>query len=289
MRASLVAELAAPSFRVSNLPFAQNAARVLVEFERFRLGLYQSRPGNPDRISTRRVGDAWCLRFPAVRYFNQVQGVGDAEAERLDEIAAFYADLPAGYTLQVAPDADRAAVFSRLINRGFTIASRSVRVLHRRPRPVGLAHPPGLTLAPLQATEADEFFLLYLECFGADPRGHAAALANMRLLAGQPELHSFIARINGQAVGLGMLFVADGLAYFCAGAVRPAWRRLGLQAIFLDERLRLCAELGCELAVSWTTEGSVSHRNLLRAGFELSYLDPIWASGPRSDPARPSP
>lgn len=32
--------------------------------------------------------------------------------------------------------------------------------------------------------------------------------------------------------------------------------------------------------VSWTEEGSHSHRNLARFGFQTAYLDPVWPPAP---------
>lgn len=273
-----------PATLVPNLPTAVRITRTITAYERFRLELYRARSGNPDRIELQSFGAALALRFPAVGYFNQVQGLTASDLDHLPALAAFYAGLPGGFKVQTAPDTDRAAVFARLEAEGFRPCSTAVRLARPLTTTSSVLPPaprqPGLTIAPLREDEIDEFFLTYLEAFGAARTGWPAALPNLRLLAGRPGLHCLFARQDGRPAGLGMVFVMEGVAYFCAGAVLPAFRTTGLQTALIEERLRVAAESGCDLAASWTEEASASHRNLARAGFETSYLDPIWRSPP---------
>jgi hypothetical protein len=259
-------------------PLAQCVARAITAYERFRLNLYQQRPGNPNRILIRSFGDALAMRFPAVDYFNQVQGFAIAHLTQLAELDAFYHGIPHGYKIQAAPDTERATVFDQLSVLGFRQSSLTVRMAHRSPCPIDLPWPDGLTIAPVQAGELDEFFLTYLQCFGAVPENWPAALQNMRLLHGHSELHCLYARLHGRPVGVGMVFMTEGVAYLCAGAVLSAYREQGIQALLINERLRLAVACKCQIAASWTEPGGTSHRNLLRAGFEDVYHDPIWLS-----------
>lgn len=263
---------------IADLALARRLARAITAYERFRLGLYRARPGNPDRIEVREIGWTTAMRFPAVGYFNQVQGFAVEDCARLPDFARFYEGSANSYKIQAAPDTDRNAVSRQLIAAGFTVRTKTVRLAQARPAPAALRWPAGLTVAPLQAGEVDEFFRIYLECFGAAPSGWPAALENMRRLHGQPGLHCLFARHEGRPIGLGMVYLNEGVAYFCAGAILAPWRELGFQSVLINERLRIASEAGCDLAASWTEDGSVSHRNLLRAGFALSYHDPVWLS-----------
>ncbi len=252
--------------------------RAFTEYEMYRLNLYRARAGNPEQIELRRFGHAWASRFPAVRYFNQVQGVTLDDLERLSEIDAFYANVASGYKIQVAPDTERPGAFECLADAGFVPRTTSVRMMRERPRPVACAWPDGLSITPARAGEEVEFFQTYLECFGAVRAGWSAAVDNMRLLFGRPEVQCFFARMSGRPAGVGMLYVSGGIANFCAGAVLPPWRGAGLHSALINERLRFAADAGYDLAIGWCEESGASHRNLERAGFTLAYRDPIWSS-----------
>ncbi len=250
---------------------------VIRSYDEMRLQVYRSRPGNPNRIEFLSVGGARAMRFPAVGYFNQVYGVGEAELGRIDELRAFYAG--ASFKLYVSPDADRALVEEGLRSAGCVEEGHLVRLFHPlTPQPVP-PWPVGMRLESLHPEDTDLFFRTYLSAFGAKTDNWEPALANMRLLARQPELKCLFAKLHGDAAGIAMLYFHDRIACLCAGAVLPWFEKLGLQSILIHERLRLGRHRGCELAVSWTEANSQSHRNLARFGFQTAYVDTIWVHG----------
>ncbi len=76
-------------------------------------------------------------------------------------------------------------------------------------------------------------------------------------------------RIVGTAGGL---IVRPYNMVGCWGAATlPEFRGLGIQRAFLQERLRLAQQAGCDLAVTLTLPGTTSQRNAERAGFRTAY------------------
>lgn len=64
----------------------------------------------------------------------------------------------------------------------------------------------------------------------------------------------------------------DGVASFFGDATLMSARGHGLQSAMINARLAHAADLGCDLAISAVVPGSGSHRNYLRAGFQLVYM-----------------
>ncbi len=255
----------------------QRVEGVIRSYDEMRLQVYRDRPGNPNGIEFLSVGGARAMRFPAVGYFNQVYGMGEAELGRLDELRAFYGG--ASFKLYVAPDADRARVEAGLRGQ----EGHLVRLFHPLTLQAVPQWPVGMRLESLHPEDTDLFFRTYLSAFGAKNDNWEPALANMRLLPKRPELKCLFAKLHGDAAGIAMLYFHERIACLCAGAVLPWFEKLGLQSILIHERLRLGRHRGCDLAVSWTEDNTQSHRNLVRLGFQTAYVDPIWVHGAHAE------
>lgn len=86
--------------------------------------------------------------------------------------------------------------------------------------------------------------------------------------------HCFIAEMDGEPVGGGLVAIADGTALLGAASVLPGHRGHGIHRALVRERLAHAAGLGCDLGVTGATPGSVSQRNLQRYGFQILYTRP---------------
>jgi GNAT superfamily N-acetyltransferase len=81
----------------------------------------------------------------------------------------------------------------------------------------------------------------------------------------------FLARIDREAVGVASLTIRDGVATLGGMSTVPSARRQGVQSDLIRHRLAVAAGAGCDLALTTAAPGSVSERNLFRAGFSLAY------------------
>ena len=68
-----------------------------------------------------------------------------------------------------------------------------------------------------------------------------------------------------------------GVAEFGGASTRVAYRKRGVQTALLRHRLDAAYTLGCDLAMVMTTPGTVSQRNVQRAGFDVAYTKAIMA------------
>jgi len=124
-----------------------------------------------------------------------------------------------------------------------------------------------IELCAAKREQADVFGELVVRCMEVD--GSA-----VELLAGvvqRPRWHVYFARLAGQPVATGALFVQGDVAYLSYGATLPEHRGQGLQRMLLAKRMRVALALGCRWIISETGEAiagqpSPSHDNMLALG-----------------------
>jgi GNAT superfamily N-acetyltransferase len=86
-----------------------------------------------------------------------------------------------------------------------------------------------------------------------------------------PSATCFLAWVDGEAAGGGVMATYEGLAALFSASTRPAFRGRGAQTALLHARLAAAVAAGCDLALVHTTPGTASQRNVERAGFRLAY------------------
>jgi ribosomal protein S18 acetylase RimI-like enzyme len=95
----------------------------------------------------------------------------------------------------------------------------------------------------------------------------------------------YVARIGNDLAGVASFRIDDGVAQLCGAATLPAFRRRGVQAALLRQRLADGVKAGCDLAVMTTQPGSTSQQNGQRQGFALLYTRAILVRQPQTTPA----
>jgi GNAT superfamily N-acetyltransferase len=137
----------------------------------------------------------------------------------------------------------------------------------------------GVDVKPCAAAEFDEWLDVTVDGFAHPdavgvrshedfPReGVAGALRDM---AGAGT-ESFLAYVDGRPAGGASMRCAEGVAQLTGASTVPAYRRRGVQAALLGDRLRRAGAAGCDVAVVSTLPGSTSQKNVQAKGFALLY------------------
>ncbi len=89
----------------------------------------------------------------------------------------------------------------------------------------------------------------------------------------------FLAFVDGQPAGGGMLGIVDGVALLSGSSVLPRFRGQGLQKALIRSRLALARERGCDLACASTAPGTASQRSYEACGFRAAYPKVEMARG----------
>ena len=88
--------------------------------------------------------------------------------------------------------------------------------------------------------------------------------------------HFFMVSVDGIPAGGGAVHIQDGIATLAGGATVPTMRGRGCQGVLLQARIDAAIEAGCELVIGRCAVGSVSQRNMERAGLETVFTKTIW-------------
>ncbi len=92
-----------------------------------------------------------------------------------------------------------------------------------------------------------------------------------RVAASQEDAVLFLAWVDGVPAGTGKLVIADKVGWLSADTTLPEFGGRGVQRAVQLHRLRAAQEAGCELAVTESSLGSGSQRNMERLGFRIAY------------------
>lgn len=128
--------------------------------------------------------------------------------------------------------------------------------------------------------DADTVAALIAEAFAhpdGDARGSAPlpSLDRLRrsstLMTRVAGYRGYLARIDGELVGSGTLWIDGEVAHFIGAGTVPRFRRRGVQSALLRARLFDAARAGCTLGAVGTLPGSKSQQNAQREGFSVLY------------------
>jgi GNAT superfamily N-acetyltransferase len=84
-----------------------------------------------------------------------------------------------------------------------------------------------------------------------------------------------VALVDGEPAACGSLNVIDRVGWLGGAATLPALRGKGLQQALVEQRLRLAADEGCDIAAATALPDGQSARNLRRFGFDLLYTQVV--------------
>jgi GNAT superfamily N-acetyltransferase len=204
--------------------------------------------------------------FPA-RELNRVLGVYDVAA--LDAVAPFYAS--GSFWIALDPEA---GLDEELLARGF-VADYPWQKFARGLEPVDAR----TDLKVRDAETPGDFAETFAE--GYDLPAAAADLA--AAVVGRPGWHCCVAYDERRPVATGALFESGEAGWLGAAATVPSHRGRGAQSAILAARVERARERGLRVLVTETgvpRDGrpGASYRNLVRSGFEPTYVRPNYAS-----------
>ena len=199
----------------------------------------------------------------------------------LDRMEAVFFSRGESCRVVVCPLADPSMV-EGLGRRGYRLSGFEnilVMPLHRDdPEPVPA---PGIEVRPVEPGEVGAV------CVGRRPEfrrsgrvdrsGRGDGLHDARR-GGTPT--SFLARIEGQAVGGGAVLIHRGLALLAGAATLPPYRNRGVHAALHHARLAFARRSGCDLAAQGAQPGSTSQRNAERRGLRVAYTRAMLVRDP---------
>ncbi|GHF39646.1 GNAT superfamily N-acetyltransferase [Deinococcus metalli] len=178
-------------------------------------------------------------------------------AAELDAFETFSAQHAAPATLHVLSPA-APALLPLLRERGYALDY----VLHLYTHALDTL--PDVPLPVHEEPDADTWAALSAQGFGPGSE------EIMRIVGHAPGTRRFVAQVDGVPAGSGALGVTGDVGALYGMSTVEGARRRGVQAALIAARLHAARQAGATLATVFTTPGTGSERNVLRAGFALS-------------------
>jgi len=203
----------------------------------------------------------------------QAVGVGldgpVAEAD-IDALERFFRDRGATVALEVCPLAGL-EFYGLLAKRGYRLVEVSNVLVRSLGGEVFSAPPPHVTMRIAEQSEAAFWTRTVAEGFAEQFPVTPPLLEVMEGFFRRPGATCFLAYVDGEVAGGGVVSRHKGVAGLFGASTLPAFRRRGVQSALLAARLSWAQEHGCNLAASIALPGSASQRNIERAGFQVAY------------------
>ena len=228
------------------------------------------------------VGGGHAVFLGAGSPLSQVQNLGlhgPVVGDDLGRIERFFRDRGTVTQIEVASLA-HPSLLAALSARGYLIAEQThslVCLLKAKPwreQPMHRSASTGtVEIIRVGPDEVEHWVDVVLRCFFEEPASPPPTLREGAIAMSMvPGTTSWLARIDGQPAGGGLLMIHDGLALICGDGTLPSYRHRGVQTLLLEARLAHAAASGCELAAICTQPGSSgSQRNAERQGFQVVY------------------
>jgi hypothetical protein len=230
-----------------------------------------------DILSFGAVTAILCEAIPRSDY-NRVLQVCDEEARCLQDVMRHYHERHTPFRVDVIPEWCSSEVLDELDAIGFrpsdfqtVLAGEPSRRIARLPRCV--------TVRDVEDDDLELFVRIHEEAYygiGQPQRLRDFRAASIRARFATPGWRFYLAFVNGVPAGGGALHIEGSAATLAGGATLEALRGRGCQAVLLQRRLHDAAELGCDLVFGRGRSGSVSQRNMERAGLRTVFTKTIW-------------
>jgi hypothetical protein len=222
------------------------------------------------------VGETALVLAPDRPWQRFVYCFGAADLSRIDEIIGRFPEPP---PFHLTPTGFSTEVAAALSARSYRATDFFQALLYGAPDADAPVPEAPITVEEVTTATAREFAAVSADAFEWDPAWRENAMNGLAGKIGRAGFHPLLARIDGAAAGAGSLTVRDGVGSLGGGCVRHAYRRRGIQLALLRARMRLAAQLGCDLVTGAAAMGSESLRNQHRAGLQIATIECTWRPG----------
>ncbi len=207
---------------------------------------------------------------PELDFVNRVYGLWPEDAGRAGEIAAFYLDRGVRGWLELAPSTG----FEQLAAALTAVDAAQTgfhTVLYGQPLPGERGD-----VVVERAQDPQQFAEILLRGHGVPEGARMRERDSVERWRDRPGWHLYLARVGGEPAGAAVLVVDGDLAYLANASTLPEFRNRGVQRALIAARVADARAAGCETVCSGTAFGSVSQRNLERAGLHVAYTKAVW-------------
>lgn len=231
-------------------------------------------PGNPYRMEVRRFGSVVamaCPGMPSSGLTNRIMLAGPGQEAELAEAVAFMTGKGIRCRIDVTPFHQNGDFLKHLAREGFYHLGFQM-ALYGEAVPFVPERTPGVELKVCESADdvetAAQLYPLGFEMTGA---WVGFMSDSVRAVAGLPGWTIYLALVDGEPAGTGLLYQAERAGVLAGAATLPYFRGRGAQKALIHRRIADAAAAGCDLICSQTGNGTVSQNNMEKAGLRIAY------------------
>lgn len=225
------------------------------------------------------IGESIALRDRTreALYYNRVVGLGEKDLPKMDELIAFHHEIGKPSAFSITPDRGvGSAVLKKLQMLGYCLVETNAIFGISCSR----AHKVESDIVIRRAQPEDIDVVVALWDQDYDDKLSEQVIQLRGPAQWVPEFPIYLALLDGQVAAMASMYITDGVAWLGNAETFRHFRRRGCQRALLNYRIREAALMGCDLAISDTDFGTISHRNVIRSGMSLIYIEMILC-GPK--------
>lgn len=128
----------------------------------------------------------------------------------------------------------------------------------------------------MQRKDFGLFGEVYTKGFGMPGFLSQGIAENNEVLHGNEKWVFYLAFVNSEPAGIGVIFMEEGVANLAAAAVLPSFKNRGVHSALIQDRISQAITNDAELVTGQARFGSVSQNNMEKAGMKIGYTKAIW-------------
>ncbi|MBG9451556.1 acetyltransferase [Cytobacillus firmus] len=243
-----------------------------------RLTAIKNRDGNPMGVEIKRIGGttAFAARKIPGPSFNLVKGFNAADAEALDQIIDFYQGKRIPIRLEITPSNGSSDLLRILHQKGFYQCDFHTTLFAEPSDIVDIPINADIDIRRMQRSDFDLFGELYTMGFGMPGFLSQGIAENNEVLYDNRNWSFYLAFVNNEPAGIGVIYIIEKAANLAAAAVLPAFRNRGVHSALIQARIYQAITQNSELVTGQARFGSASQNNMEKAGLKIGYTKAIW-------------
>lgn len=237
-----------------------------------RIRKIEKMDGNPMGAAAREFGHVLATRMPKFpeRWWDRVGGLAAGDEMLIDKILEWYQEVGLSCTFDIVPHQSSTELLRELAAHGY-FQSAFRTTLYGVP---GFNPSPSAGIVVQEQHDLRLFLDLAVKTrFIGEDQEILKEFTRVQF----SESRCYVAFIDEEPAAHALMIVREKTATFGFGATVEKYRGRGCQAALLSVRLTDAAKAGCDLAIVQANPGSVSQRNIERAGMRVAFTRASWS------------
>lgn len=263
--------------RVLNKKLAQTIEQAEIDTLQSRLLAIRGIGLNPMGVEVKKFGHATAFSVQHIPgpSFNTVKGITDEDVNQIDKMVDFYIQRRIPVQIEITPAYASSSLMTYLAGKEF-YQSDFHTSLYAEPSAVKKQLGSSISIRKLRRDEFDDFAFIYAEGFGIPVTLEGGIAQNNKVLYDNEHWTFYLASVDDQPAGIGVLCIQNGIASLAAAATLPIMRNKGIHQALINKRVQQAITSNCNLIVGQAKFGSISQNNMERAGMKIAYTKAIW-------------